>query len=101
MRPPRLTSSASVWLISTFLDEVPADVALSWRHAGHSVRVVDCLPKGLHASDPSLQLALRLELTERAARLRRLVDAGVDVLPWPWLDGPDRAALLTMSRRRR
>ncbi|OKL54619.1 hypothetical protein BSZ39_03200 [Bowdeniella nasicola] len=99
VRPPRLTSAASVWLISTLLDDVPLDLAFTWSYAGHQVMVIDVLPDGLASKDSAVAAALELELAEREIRIRALRDAGVEVISWPWLGSPDVAAFLQAKKR--
>ena len=45
LRSPVLPSGAVVYLLSTFLDEDAAALALLWRNAGHRVVAVDVLPE--------------------------------------------------------
>ncbi|MFC5379519.1 DUF58 domain-containing protein [Aquipuribacter nitratireducens] len=73
---------ALVVLLSPFLDDRVADLALALARHGRAVVGVDCLPGGLRPDRSSAlgPLALRLVLAEREARLAALRAAGVPVL---------------------
>jgi hypothetical protein len=99
LRAPVLPSGAVVYLLSTFLDEDVAALAVLWRSAGHRVVAVDVLPEpSLDGADEQHRLAhriLRLERSDRLDRLRR-----VDVTVVGWRDG-ERDLLLRQAERYR
>lgn len=99
LRSPVLPSGAVVYLLSTFLDEDVAALALLWRNAGHRVVAVDVLPEPSEQdADEQHRLAhriLRLEREDRLERLRR-----VDVMVVGWRDA-DRDLLLRQAERYR
>lgn len=99
LRSPVLPSGAVVYLVSTFLDEDVAALAVLWRNAGHRVVAVDVLPEpSLQGADEERRLAhriLQLERNDRLDRLRR-----VDVLVVAWRD-PQRDLLLRQAVRYR
>jgi uncharacterized protein (DUF58 family) len=99
LRSPVLPSGAVVYLVSTFLDDDVAALALLWRNAGHRVVAVDVLPEpSLQGADEPRRIAhriLRLEREDRLERLRR-----VDVVVAGWRDA-DRDVLLRQAARYR
>lgn len=102
VRWPRLSAGSLVFVLSTFLDDQPGTLALTWRAAGHRVIAVDVLPardgRELSARE---RLALRTVELERSLRLGWMRSGGVELLPWA--DAPAREAalrLLTGGRRR-
>ncbi|NUU05506.1 DUF58 domain-containing protein [Leifsonia sp. C5G2] len=93
VRSPRLSPGALVFVLSTFLDDQPITLALTWRAAGHRVIAVDVLP-ARDARDLSARerLALRTVELERRLRLQQLQSGGVELMPWA--DVPAREAAL-------
>lgn len=83
LRPFRAPSGAVVVVLSTFIDDVPARVAVEALHQGAAVLAVDVLPENVRPdrSTPFGPEALEAVLTERAERLRGLQAQGVQVLP--------------------
>lgn len=83
VRSPRLAPGSIVFVLSTFLDDQPVTLALTWRAAGHRVIAVDVLPardgRELPARD---RLALRTIELERSLRLEQLQAGGVELLVW-------------------
>ncbi|MDR6613435.1 DUF58 domain-containing protein [Leifsonia sp. 1010] len=83
VRSPRLAPGSIVFVLSTFLDDQPVTLALTWRAAGHRVIAVDVLPardgRELPARD---RLALRTIELERSLRLEQLQSGGVELLVW-------------------
>lgn len=83
VRSPRLAPGSIVFVLSTFLDDQPVTLALTWRAAGHRVVAVDVLPardaRELPARD---RLALRTIELERSLRLEQLQSGGVELLVW-------------------
>ena len=105
VRPPVLAAGALVFVLSTFLDDQPMRLALTWSAAGHRVIAVDVLParrvRDLARRDT---IALRVVELERTLRFRRLTAGGVDQLVWQDAEGGARDARLrelSMPRRRR
>lgn len=102
VRSPRLSSGAIVYVFSTFLDDQPPTLALTWRAAGHRVIAVDVLPardaRDLTARE---RMALRAVELERALRLEQLQSGGVELLTWqePAARAAGLRALSTARRR--
>lgn len=91
-RVPRLPSGSLIVVLSTFLDDDAADLALSWRGAGHRVLAVDTLPPLNHTgATPRLMTAYRIVTMEREDRLARLRRS--DVACFSWLSGGQDPAL--------
>lgn len=105
VRPPAVAAGALVYVLSTFLDDQPMRLALTWSAAGHRVVAVDVLPARLVRDLPRRDaLALRVVELERTLRFRRLTAGGVDLLTWQDPAGDRREARLrelTVQRRRR
>jgi hypothetical protein len=90
-------------VLSTFLDEPPLRLALTWRAAGHRVIAIDVLPK-LDSRELVARegVALQVVELERDVRLRRLAAAGIDMMRWQDAGGQAREARLReLSRPRR
>ena len=99
LKAPVLPTAAVVYLVSTFLDEDVAGLAVLWRNAGHRVVAIDVLPAlDLTAADEEHRLASRILQLERDDRLDRL--RGVDVTVVPWRDA-DHDVLLRQAERYR
>ena len=99
LKAPVLPTAAVVYLVSTFLDEDVAGLAVLWRNAGHRVVAIDVLPApSLEGADEEHRLAHRILQLERADRLDRL--RRVDVMVVPWQDA-DRDVLLRQAERYR
>jgi hypothetical protein len=99
LRSPVLPTGAVVYLVSTFLDEDVAALAVLWRNAGHRVVAVDVLPEpSLRDADEPRRLAHRILQLEREDRLERL--RRVDVTVVAWRDA-DREILLRQAERYR
>ena len=99
LRSPVLPSGAVVYLVSTFLDDDVAALAVLWRNAGHRVVAVDVLPQpSVQGADDEHRLAHRILQLERSDRLDRL--RRVDVLVVGWRDA-DRDLLLRQAERYR
>ncbi|MGO4534294.1 DUF58 domain-containing protein [Leifsonia sp. 2MCAF36] len=103
VRSPRLSPGSIVYVLSTFLDDQPSTLALTWRSAGHRVIAVDVLPaRDARDLTSRERLALRTIELERRLRLQQLQAGGVEMLPWE--DAAAREAglrALTAGRRRR
>ena len=99
LRSPVLPTAAVVHLVSTFLDDDVADLAVLWRSAGHRVVAIDVLPEpSLVGADDQQRLASRILQLEREDRLDRL--RRVDVTVVAWRDA-DRDVLLRQAARSR
>lgn len=93
VRPPRLAPGALVYLLSTFLDDQPVDLALAWRASGHRVIAVDVLPaRARNELTGRERLALRAVEVERRLRLDQLAASGAELVVWA--DPAERAARL-------
>lgn len=98
LRSPVLPPGAVVYLLSTFLDDDVAALALLWRSAGHRVVAVDVLPEpSLQGADEEHRLAHRILQLERSDRLERLRRVDVKVVGWR---DADRDVLLRQAERR-
>ncbi|MGT2426542.1 DUF58 domain-containing protein [Amnibacterium kyonggiense] len=98
-KAPVLPTAAVVYLVSTFLDEDVAGLAVLWRNAGHRVVAIDVLPRlTAEGADEAHRLAHRILQLERADRLERLRRVDVTVVPW---ERTDRDALLRQAARHR
>ncbi|GAA2752951.1 DUF58 domain-containing protein [Amnibacterium kyonggiense] len=99
IKAPVLPTAAVVFLVSTFLDEDVAGLAVLWRNAGHRVVAIDVLPTPtLEGADEAHRLAHRILQLERADRLDRLRRVDVTVVPW---QDEDHDALLRQAARSR
>jgi len=83
LRPYRAPTGAVVVVISPFVDDVPAEVAIEALHQGAEVLAVDVLADDVQPdrSTPWGPAALETLLTERRERLQRLRSHGILVLP--------------------
>lgn len=83
LRSPVLPSGVVVYLLSTFLDDDVAALAVLWRNAGHRVVAVDVLPEpSLRGADETHRLAHHILRLEREDRLDRLRQVDVTVVAW-------------------
>ncbi|WP_345480838.1 DUF58 domain-containing protein [Amnibacterium soli] len=99
LRAPVLPTAAVVYLVSTFLDDDVAALAVLWRNAGHRVVAIDVLPApDLEGADEQHRLAHRVLQLEREDRLNRL--RGVDVTVVPWRDADHDVQLRQAERLR-
>nr|MDA8291378.1 DUF58 domain-containing protein [Actinomycetota bacterium] len=100
-RAPVVPPGALVFLLSSFLDDAPVRLALTWRGSGHRVVAVDVLPSARFArTDRFERIAHRLVLMEREERMEVLRARGVELLRWPE-DGtslPRHVRLLLLAR---
>ena len=109
VRPPQIPSGALTVLFSTFLDDQSVGTAQVWRHSGHRVVAVDVLPAPVpDYLAPAERVAFEILRLEREERLRTLVRAGVELVPWEGSAGasgsheaPVQLAALARSRVRR
>lgn len=102
-RVPRLPSGSLIVVLSTFLDEDAAGLALAWRGSGHRVLAVDTLPPlNLNGATPRLQTAYRIVAMERQDRFAGLRRADVECFPWlAGHEAPLTLAALSRARERR
>ncbi|MBX9245330.1 DUF58 domain-containing protein [Actinotalea ferrariae] len=102
VRPPHLTTGSLVVLFSTFLDPEAAELARTWRRAGHRVVAVDVLPRlRVRALDQRERVALRMVQIERSDRLDDVVAAGAELVRWADDDASARLqAFARLSHRR-
>ena len=88
VRPPQLPAEAIVYLFSTLLDDESVRLAHTCKNLGHQVLVVDTLPQVRPVAELSLEVAWRVMMAERAARIRKLTAEHIPVIRW---GGPARA----------
>ncbi len=94
-RAPIVPAGALVYLLSSLLDDQPANLALSWCAKGHRVIAVDVLPPPRFALTNRYERAAhRLMMMARADRIRVLRRRGVELLTW----APDGGALPLHAR---
>lgn len=104
-RPPIVPPGALVYLLSSFLDDQPVKLALTWLGNGHRVIAVDVLPPARVGRTTRYErIAHRLVLMERDDRVRVLRERGVEFLRWSeesdGLPLPARLRLLSRPARR-
>ena len=90
--PPHLDPGLLVVMLSPLVSHRSLDRAVVLARRGMSVVVIDCLPPdaaepdGAHdrasSVDPYVPLAWRMRLLERDREVRRVVEAGIAVVPW-------------------
>ena len=91
-RTPPIPTGSVVYVLSTFFDGAAAQLALTWRAAGHRVVAVDVLPTPDDERLSSRQrFALRIVMAERRAMFEDLAGAGIDLVRWG--AGPDQVAV--------
>ena len=82
-RPPIVPPGALVYLLSSFLDDQPTGLALTWLGNGHRVIAVDVLPPARVARTTKYErIAHRMVLMQRDDRIRVLRERGVEFLSW-------------------
>ncbi len=82
VRPPRVPADAIVYLFTTLLDDVPAQLVGQWQERSIPVVVIDTLPTVRPVPQAHLHLAWQIMSMERADRIRGLEAAGVPVIAW-------------------
>lgn len=99
---PRIPAGVLVVVLSTFLDDLPVELARRWRLDGHRVLAVDVLPTPVLDALPWRgRVAFRMVWLERVDRLDRLREAGVELIRWAGRGhGPVVADLATLARSR-
>ena len=101
-RVPRLPSGCLILVLSTFLDDDPAEMALVWRGAGHRVLAVDTLPTlNLTGATPRLLAAYRLVAMERSDRMDAVRRAGIECFGWASSPDADPTTALLVAARSR
>jgi uncharacterized protein (DUF58 family) len=103
-RPPVVTPGALVYVLSSFVDEEAAQLALLLRHSGHRVIAVDVLPAARFERTSRYERAAhRIVVMERADRLEALRAQGVELLRWPHDGAPGsrEVALRVLTRAER
>ncbi|ARC58069.1 hypothetical protein AS850_13380 [Frondihabitans sp. 762G35] len=104
VRTPILPSSSLVVVLSTFLDDQAATMAITWAATGHRVVAVDVLPEpATDKTSREQKAAFRLLMLERNQRLDGMTAAGVERVRWQAADGENVPAvqLRLLSRPRR
>lgn len=106
-RAPVVPRGAIVYLLSAFLDDECASLALRWRAAGHRVIAVDVLPTPrIDVIENNTTIAHRLVMAERRRHIAVALASGVEIFRWQEdAQQPSRAAVLRtlarVGRRRR
>jgi uncharacterized protein (DUF58 family) len=97
----QVPAGATVLVLSPFLDDKVADLAIRLARLGRLVVAVDLLPAELRAdrTTPWGQAVVSILRAEHAVRVRALEERGVPVLRWE--TGATIGALLRVARRRR
>jgi len=103
VRPAALPTGAVVLLLSTFLDDAVAALAVEVRRRGARVVALDILPVPvvLDRATAWRAQAQKVILAERAVRLRGMAAAGVELLPADPATLPARMQRLARARRGR
>jgi uncharacterized protein (DUF58 family) len=106
VRTPVLPASSLVVVLSSFLDEQAATMAITWASTGHRVLAVDTLPQPLlGAASREQRTAFQLVMMERTNRLDAMTASGVEPLRWDSAAGAPVPSVqlrtLTRPRRRR
>jgi uncharacterized protein (DUF58 family) len=101
LRAAQLPHGALVIVLSTFLDDAVADLAVHATRRGNLVIAVDLLPRPMRPQrdTPWGDAVLAMLMAERQVRLDALLTNGIATVPWG--DGSALAAMLRRARRRR
>jgi uncharacterized protein (DUF58 family) len=101
LRAAQVPHGALVMVLSTFLDDAVADLAVHAARRGNPVVGIDLLPTPLtpQRDTPWGEVVLRVLLAERRIRLAAMTSHGIVTVPWG--DGTTVAAILRRARRRR
>jgi uncharacterized protein (DUF58 family) len=101
LRAAQVPHGALVMVLSTFLDDAVADLAVHAARRGNLVIGIDLLPHPLtpQRDTPWGEAVLRVLLAERRVRLDAMGSHGIATVPWG--DGTVIAAVLRRARRRR
>lgn len=102
-RMPLVPAASLVVVVSTFLDDRAASMAITWAATGHRVVAVDVLPPpDVSTADRYERTAFRLLTLERDDRLTEMTSTGVELIHWQTGDGdPPAVQLRLLSRPRR
>ncbi|RKR76259.1 DUF58 domain-containing protein [Frondihabitans australicus] len=108
-RTPLVPASSLVIVLSTFLDDPAATMAISWASTGHRVIAVDTLPEpDVRRLTHEERAAYSLIMVERNDRIDGMVASGVEPVRWQPLKGgtgpssmPASVQLRMLSRPRR
>jgi uncharacterized protein (DUF58 family) len=101
LRPAQIPHGAAVLLLSTFLDDAVADLAVRTARRGNLVIGIDLLPQPLRPmrDTPWADAVLSMLVAERRVRLDALRTNGIATVRWA--DGSPLAVVLRRARRRR
>ncbi|MCJ1712949.1 DUF58 domain-containing protein [Curtobacterium sp. VKM Ac-2922] len=101
-RMPLVPAASLVVVLSTFLDDQAAAMAMTWAATGHRVVAVDVLPTpDTSAADKWERAAFRLVTLERDDRLAEMAATGVELIRWQAGDGGSPAVQLRLLSRPR
>ena len=102
-RMPLVPAASLVVVLSTFLDDQAASMAMTWAATGHRVVAVDVLPTpDLRRASKHERTAFRLVALEREDRLAEMAATGVEQIHWQTGDdGSPAVQLRLLSRPRR
>ena len=103
-RTPIVPASALVVVISSFLDDLAATMAVTWASTGHRVLAIDTLPQvDVAAASREERTAFQLLMLERTSRLDGMTASGVEPVRWDAAPGSAvpavRLRALTRPRR--
>lgn len=103
VRTPLVPASSLVVVLSTFLDEQAATMAITWASTGHRVLAVDVLPAAdISRTTREERTAHQLLMLERTYRLDSMAASGVELVRWGEQPGvPVPAVQLRMLSRPR
>lgn len=101
-RMPLVPPASLVVVMSTFLDDQAATMAMTWAATGHRVVAVDVLPTpDLHGTGRNERTAFRLIALERDDRLAEMAATGVERIRWQSDGGTSPAVQLRLLSRPR
>ncbi|WP_144710375.1 DUF58 domain-containing protein [Curtobacterium pusillum] len=101
-RMPLVPAASLVVVLSTFLDDRAATMAMTWAATGHRVVAVDVLPTpDVRRANRQERTAFRLITLERDDRLAEMAATGVEHIRWQTSDGGSPAVQLRLLSRPR
>ncbi|MFJ4296313.1 DUF58 domain-containing protein [Curtobacterium sp. NPDC089689] len=101
-RMPLVPAASLVVVLSTFLDDQAATMAMTWAATGHRVVAVDVLPTpDDRRASRHERAASRLLTLERADRFTEMTATGVELIRWRTDDGDSPAVQLRLLSRAR
>lgn len=102
-RAPIVAAGALIYVLSTFVDDEAASLAIMWRAVGHRVIAIDTLPPAIrHGLTPEQATAHTIVMMEREDRMRDMEATGVRIVRWAdALGQPTRAAQFSALARER